>query len=585
MTSSPDERTQEHPLGRAAAASSSDPDEQLAQLLFNLTERLRGGERPDVETVARQHPELADELRQLWAAVLITEGMASAAAQDEQAPDVEPLPEAAAGAAGLPRRFGDYTLLKELGRGGMGVVYQARQESLGRVVALKMVLRGEFASSSDLARFRIEAQSAARLDHPGIVPVYEVGEHEGQPFFTMKLVEGTTLSQRLALGPLPPREAAELLAEVARAVDHAHQQGVLHRDLKPSNILIDQQGRAHVSDFGLAKRVTAVGEARGDAAGHQGETLTRTGAIVGTPSYMAPEQATGGRGPIGPASDVFSLGTVLYQMLTGRPPFQAATPVDTVLLLLEQDPLPPRLLNARADRELEMIALRCLQKLPSLRYPTAGALADDLEAYLQGEPISARSGAFSQIVARLFRETHHATVLENWGLLWMLHSVALLVVCFLTNALQLANETSIWPYLGLWTLGLGAWASIFWALRRRGGPVTFVERQIAHVWGGSMIAIFMLFWVERLLLLPVLTLSPVLAIISGCVFLVKAGILSGRFYFQAAALFLMSLVMAALQRFGFPYTISLFGVVSALAFFLPGLKYYRQRLDGDGPPG
>jgi serine/threonine-protein kinase len=382
----------------------------------------------------------------------------------------------------------------------------------------------------------------------------------------MKLVAGTTLSERLSEGPMPPREAAVLLAEVARAIDYAHRRGVLHRDLKPSNILIDADGRPHITDFGLAKRIEG------------GATLTRSGAILGTPSYMAPEQAAGGRGGIGPATDVYSLGTILYQMLTGRPPFQAASPVDTVLLLLEQDPLPPRLLNPRAERDLEMIALRCLQKLPSLRYATAGELADDLEAHLNGEPISARSGRFTQVVARWFRETHHATVLENWGLLWMLHSAALLVLCLLTNAMYLARFrwptlTSVWPYLALWTLGLGTWAAVFWTLRRRAGPVTFVERQIAHLWGGSMIAIAILFWVERLLRLDVLTLSPVLALINGSVFLAKAGILSGRFYFQAMLLFFTAPLMAIVPDYG----ISIFGLVSAACFFFPGLKYFRVR--------
>ena len=563
----------ENTLDAAGPEGASARDNLLAAVLAELTEALRTGGTPDISACARQHPGLADELRELWGAVLVAEELAAhshsrsaapveggpARERHEQGGAAERRPSSSS--AGLPRSFGDYELLDELGRGGMGVVYRARQRNLDRLVALKMILGGELASPTDQARFRAEAESAARLDHPHIVPVYEVGQVDAQPYFCMKLVDGTTLARRLMDGPLPSREAAQILAEVSRAIHYAHQCGVLHRDLKPSNILFDLEGRPHVSDFGLAKRVT------GDS------DLTRTGAILGTPSYMAPEQAAGSRGQLGPASDVYSLGSILYHMLTGRPPFQAATPVDTVLLVLEQDPLPPRLLNPKADRDLEMIALRCLQKPPDLRYATAAELADDLEAYLAGEPISARSGAFNQVLARWFRETHHATVLENWGLLWMWHSLALLVICLLTNWMQWQGVVSPGPYLALWTIGLGAWAAIFWTLRHRAGPVTFVERQIAHVWAASMASIAMLFVVEILLGLKVLTLSPVLALSSGMVFTIKAGMLSGAFYFQAVALFLTAIAMALFPNVG----ITIFGVVSAASFFVPGLKYHRQQ--------
>jgi serine/threonine-protein kinase len=440
-------------------------------------------------------------------------------------------------------------------------VYRARQLGLDREVAVKMILRGQLASPLDRERFRAEAESAARLDHPNIVPVYEVGESEGRPFFSMKYIAGQTLSQLLAEHPLPAREAARILAAVSRAIHFAHQKGVLHRDLKPSNILIDAAGEAHITDFGLAKRIT------------EPVNLTKSGAILGTPSYMAPEQAAGARGEVGPASDVYSLGAVLYHTLTGRPPFQAATPVDTVLLVLEQDPVPPRVINPKVDRDLEMIALRCLQKPADLRYASAESLADDLEAYLHDEPIAARSGRFAQILSRLFRETHHAAVLENWGLLWMWHSLVVFTACALTDLLHLAGFDERWYYITLWTAGLGTWAAVFWALRRRVGPVTFVERQIAHVWASSMAAIALLFFLELLLDLPVLTLSPILGLITGMVFFVKAGILSGTFYIQAVTLFATAFAMAM-----FPSNSHfIFGTVTALCFFIPGWKYYRQR--------
>ena len=321
-----------------------------------------------------------------------------------------------------------------------------------------MILRGATPSSADLARFRTRGRIGRAARSSGIVPIYEVGEQRWPTVLHDEVRRrhhaGATAGRRAAAAA----RSGRLLAPICRAIHFAHERGVLHRDLKPSNILIDDEGRPHVSDFGLAKRVEA------------DEQLTLSGAVLGTPSYMAPEQAAGKRGNLGPASDVYSLGTILYQMLTGRPPFQAASPVETVLMVLEQEPLPPRLLNPRADRELEMIALKCLQKPPELRYATAKALADDLEAYLADEPTAARSGLFSQVLARAFRETHHATVLENWGLLWMWHSLALLVTCLLTNLLQWRGTTSPWPYLVLWTAGLGTWAMIFWTLRRRCGP-------------------------------------------------------------------------------------------------------------------
>jgi serine/threonine-protein kinase len=304
-------------------------------------------------------------------------------------------------------------------------------------------------------------------------------------------------------------------------------------------------------------------------------------------------------------------------MLTGRAPFQAASPVDTVLMVLEQDPPPPRVLNPRADPDLEMIALKALQKPPDLRYASADALADDLQAYLRHEPLAARSSHFSQVLSRAFRPTHHAAVLENWGLLWMWHALVLLVLCVVTNWMQLQgiggarggggrigdggstqtitdtlhppsailpaqpasgmsarlHLTGRLPYFLLWTAGLGTWALIFWNLRRRAGPVTFVERQIAHVWAASIACSTLLFAVEALLGLPVLTLSPVLALISAAVFVVKAGILSGEFYLHAAALFATCVPMALWPRYG----ITIFGLVSAATFLVPGWKFHRQR--------
>jgi len=546
--------------------SGNERDNRLAALLDEMTEAARVGKPPRLEEVAARYPDLAEELRGLWGTALVAGAIASATSEFTETT-------AAHGPVTIPADLPDYELQEELGRGGMGVVYRAWQPSLQRNVAVKLILRGDLASVDDQARFQAEAEAAGRLQHAHIVPIYEVASHHGQCYFSMQLVEGTTLAERLTEGPLPAREAAQLMATVARAIHYAHTQGVIHRDLKPANILLDVAGKPHVTDFGLAKQLDA------------GASLTRTGAVLGTPAYMAPELASGDRGLIGPQCDVYSLGTILYALLTGRPPFQGPSPVDTVLMVLEQDPLPPRLLNRKLDRDLEMIVLKCLQKPPELRYASASALADDLDAYLQDEPISARSGQFSQVLARVFRETHHATVLENWGLLWMWHAAVILVMCLVTNWLHVMRGewpecARPWPYLLLWGGGLALWAPIFWMLRHRIGPVTAVERQIAHIWGGSVAAVVLLFVVESLLSLPVLTLSPVLGLIGGAVFVAKAGILSGVFYLQAIAMFATSLVMAELQRRGLDFGVTLYGLVSALAFFLPGWKYYRQSRAG-----
>jgi len=550
-------------------------EERLAALLDELSEQPADSAQAHLERLVAAHSDLAGQLRELFAAMMVTDAVAEQStiiAADGTVPPRGPRLAGRMGEAGfmpgvtpLPARFGDYTLLEELGRGGMGIVYRAVQESLGRTVAVKMLLRPDLAGRADLMRFRSEAEAAARLDHPGIVPIFEVGEHDGHPFYSMRFIEGTTLAKRLAAGDVAPRDGARLLAKVADAIHAAHARGVLHRDLKPSNILIDAAGEPHVSDFGLAKRL------------EDDQSVTHTGAILGTPCYMSPEQAAGSRGDVGPRSDVWSLGTILYQMLTGRPPFQASSPMDTLLAVLESDPPVPRSINRQVDRDLEMIALKSLQKPQELRYATAAAMAADLRAFLHGEPVAARTGGFADIVARLLGETHHAVVLENWGLLWMWHSVVVLGLSVITDVLAWQGVTTRWPYLVLWGGGLALWAPIFWALRHRAGPVTAVERQIAHIWGGTVIASVLLFWVEALLGQPVLTLSPVLALLAGLVFFAKAGILSGAFYVQAGVLFATSLVMCLVPA----YQHVIFGLVSAACFFVPGYKYHRQRTSND----
>jgi WD40 repeat protein/predicted Ser/Thr protein kinase len=275
------------------------------------------------------------------------------------------------------RRFGEYELVEEIARGGMGVVYRARQLSLKRVVALKTIAPERMTQPKAAERFQLEAEAAAKLDHPNIVPIYEIGEHEGQHYYTMKLVDGRSLARELCGRPLPPRRATEWVAAIARALHYAHQRGVLHRDIKPGNILIDADDQPHLLDFGLAKLLEA------------DSTLTQTEAVMGSPAYMAPEQASGRAKQLTVAADIYSLGAVLYEALTGRPPFCGETVLETMRCVVEQEPRPIALHSA-VDRDLETVCLKCLEKEPGRRYASAAALADDLDRWSRHEPTQAR---------------------------------------------------------------------------------------------------------------------------------------------------------------------------------------------------
>jgi tRNA A-37 threonylcarbamoyl transferase component Bud32 len=274
-------------------------------------------------------------------------------------------------------RIAHYELIKEVGRGGMGVVFKARDVKLNRIVALKIIRGGALANSDELLRFDKEATAAAQLHHPNIVAVFDCDVHYQQPYLSMEFIGGTSLSERLSLGPISGRRAAEYLELTARAVHYAHQRGIVHRDLKPANVLLDENDQPKVTDFGLAKQLQTDSD------------QTRTGAVLGTPSYMSPEQAEG-RKDVSPSSDIYSLGAILYELITGKPPFTGETPLATLNLVTEQEPIPPRVLMPSVDRDLETICLKCLEKTPGRRYATAESLADDLRRYLHGEPITAR---------------------------------------------------------------------------------------------------------------------------------------------------------------------------------------------------
>ncbi len=366
----------------------AEPEERLGAIVAAWLELAEAGQAPDEEEWLALYPDLAQELRDFfacqheWCAAAdplrqVARGhQATRAAEQSTVADGR----GEAGPASLPGGglFGDYELEKEIGRGGTSVVYRARQISLNRPVALKVLHRHQGDIQATLRRFRHEAELIALLDHPAVVPILDVGEHAGQVFHAMKLVEGGSLADHLADFLARPGDGARLLVQVARAVDHAHKRGVLHRDLKPSNILLDRDGQPYVSDFGLGRRTEGESE------------ITQSGAIVGTPSYMAPEQTAGRRGMATTATDVYGLGGILHALLTGRPPFRGESVVETILQVREGVPELARQRGGRIDRDLETICLKCLEKEPTRRYSTAAELADDLERYLAGEPIQAR---------------------------------------------------------------------------------------------------------------------------------------------------------------------------------------------------
>jgi eukaryotic-like serine/threonine-protein kinase len=538
------------------------PQDPVDALAEEYLERRRRGERPTAEEYVRRRPDLADRIRDVFRVLSVLEELGTfrlaALTHDDQA-----RPPAAAHLS--PQEFGDFHVLREIGRGGMGVVYEAEQRSLGRRVALK-VLPEPVATVEEAKRLHREARVAAQFEHPHIVPVYETGEHEGRPFFSMKLIEGGSLADRLARGPLPGREAAQLLVPVCRAMAAAHRGGLVHRDLKPSNILLDGDCRALITDFGLARFYTS-------------HTITHAESVVGTPTYMSPEQAAARHADVRPASDIYSLGAILYHALTGRPPFQADTVITTLMMVLEDDPLPPRLLNPHIDPDLESVALKCLQKPAAARYTTADDLADDLEAFLDNRPVAAQAYRLSHAMLRLLRqETRFTPLLEHAGRDWMAHGWFLLLWYLVMNGMQILGVTAHGLYFAT-LLGAGCWGLTAGRLYKRQAPPTLMERQMnlmgwnaGIVWTGA----FLLEWIQGL---PVLSLAPLLGVINFGMYVMLANITSGAFYRWAAAHLACAGVMVVLQRSSIPDVgLTLLGLVSWASFFFPGRAYERQRL-------
>ena len=488
-----------------------DPNEQRAfSLLDAYLQDLQAGRRLDREQLLAQHPDLAAALECLEA----IDSLAPAPTDDLLNPDPKvhsaPTQVRADGelsghgtsnpTATLPKGatdFGDYELIAEIGRGGMGVVYKARQRSLDRLVAVKMILASHLASEDQVHRFYAEAKAAAKLQHPNIVGIHEIGQIHGQHFFVMEHVEGRSLAQVLASGPMEPEAAAECVAKIARAIHHLHLQGIVHRDLKPSNILIDAKGEPHVTDFGLAK--TLIGDSH----------MTHTGAIVGTPSYMAPEQAAGRIGDIGPLSDVYSLGALLYDLLTGRPPFREATPLDTLVQVLEAEPRLPSQINPRVPRDLEMICLRCLEKVADNRYRSAAALSDDLERFLKSESVEARPPNFWLRVRRWSRR--EPALASRLGVL------ALCVVILQINYwLQQDTQDAIKPRTHFQVLlVLAVWAAGSLVCQRLMAREEWSEL-IRYVWAATdAVMLTLVLWLTDNVQSPVVVGFPALIATSG----------------------------------------------------------------------
>jgi hypothetical protein len=456
-----------------------------------------------------------------------------------------------------------YEILGELGRGGMGVVYRARQRSLGRVVALKMILSGSHASAEEMIRFRTEAEAVARLAHPNIVQIHEIGEREGLPFFSLEFVEGGSLEARLRGNRLPAREVALLVQALARGIDTAHRRGVIHRDLKPANVLLAADGTPKITDFGLARKLDEQGQ-------------TRTGSVMGTPSYMAPEQAAASK-EVGPGADVYALGAILYECLTGKPPFQAATALDTIFAVLADDPIPPRQLQPDVPRDLEAICLKCLEKDPRRRYTVAADLADDLGRFLDGEPVQAhQSGLIERLAGALDRVQLQESFAVYGSLLLWLAPVMFLPEIWITVVVR--NDLSEWllpvaQFGRAITFLLVVSCHRGWRLLPRGAA----ERQLYYVWGGYLVACFVMALSSRFAARNPfetaleLTFYPPLAALTALAFFS----LASNFWGYCAVIGLCWLGLAGIMAIDLRWAPLEFGALWATVLVLLGLRLRR----------
>jgi serine/threonine protein kinase len=543
--------------------SQGDDDVDAAQeaAVAAYLEAIAAGEQPDRQALAECDPELAaffdrhDQLAELgsWWRRAAGESLSRTVTLDTaDANDAWEL----AKPKELPSLPG-YEVLREIARGGMGIVYEARQASLNRPVAVKIILHGALAGAAEKRRFLAEATAAAKLKHPNIVVIHEVGECAGQPFFSMEYVAGESLS-RIVRRQLPtPQQAAHYVAEVARAVQFAHDHGVLHRDIKPSNVLVDESGRVRVMDFGLAKQIDA------------DEQLTVTGQLLGTPSYMAPEQISGSAGDVGPACDVYGLGALLYELLTGQPPFRGANQVETLLAALEAEPEAPRRLRPAVPRALELIALKCLDKDPGARYASAREMAADLNRYLEGESLSIGSpNLLDRVVRTLERSKFDRDVREASRLVMHVAWIALAahVGVFVTYATK-APYSLAWV-MGIRLAGVAAMLALVWPRRAEWFPPRgAAARQLWSIWLGYLAGAAVLFVIDYLTTAPSdafygLRAYPPMAVLASLAFFVLGSSYWGYCYvigglFLALAVAMTQWLPAAPLAFGVAWAASL----------------------------